>query len=661
VRCIHRIIDWAQKLPQEDFHSIVTKSLVQVILNVSQPLVTQTNPSQASIFTTLIKIIGQIAKTSDSLAAALVSDLNVLPLILTILSGGNSQGTPEELRSSVMSNIVKLQAEQTLATISVASDILPKLPEGDLWKFEIPINDLDSDKRYRMETPPRLVTLQEKINVTDKYFRSIVPVLIDVFGFTVNPQIRRACLECVAKVIWFLDKESLLSGDYAFTSKFISDLMGLSQNFLSRSEEDKEGNELKSFVAAGLQLADILLHRGSSVFEQYLVREGVFDEMKKLVKELEGNCSNPKMTEDDKGRPGLAVMENEPESHSQMEDVLRNIVDDLNKIEENLKGGNQDRTCREEQPTTSILLDDMKSAFATLRQERERQSPRQSEKKVIKSLSGQLYDHKQVNLWMIWICAQMTASMENKDNSSNEELMAVREVLSGNAGFDFQDGILEKFANLLVESHSGSGLTGFELVNSGLVSSLHTFLSKSLDLVDNKSFPSLNHRLSLFYRVFFNGPQVTDTPLSFIENALPRLVSRLQDALSRSECLKVALAIPQSSSLGSTPSMISLLSALTGSNGTNVKEISSPSLQLARQIRLKLVADESDTSFPANFQAIVVSIHAVATFKALEEYIRTRLLIRAQFSSGSETGLDDDWDDDEEDLMDFEEYTDEQV
>jgi hypothetical protein len=333
-----------------------------------------------------------------------------------------------------------------------------------------------------------------------------------------------------------------------------------------------------------------------------------------------------------------------------------NIVDDLNKIEENLTDMSENRPNREEQATNSNLLDDMRSAFAALRQERGRQSSRPSGRKVIKSLNGQMYDHKQVNAWIIWICTQMIASMETEDrNTSSGDLQEIREILSGTPDSAFQDEALEKFAHSLVEAHSGSGLTGFELINSGLVRSLFMFLSRS---PESTSYPSLEHRLRLFYRVFFNGPEFDGITLAFVESALPRLVSRLQDALSRSECLKVALAVPQGSGLGSESSMFSLLNALTRSSGSSGKDIASPSLQLARQIRLKLVADETDKSFPDNFQAIVVSIHAVATFKALEEYLRTRLLIRAQFSNDVEAGIDDDWDDEEEeDLMDFQDYT----
>ena len=50
---------------------------------------------------------------------------------------------------------------------------------------------------------------------------------------------------------------------------------------------------------------------------------------------------------------------------------------------------------------------------------------------------------------------------------------------------------------------------------------------------------------------------------------------------------------------------------------------SSPSL-LARQLRLRLVAD-ADSDVPRNLHNIVVSIHAIATFQALHDYLRPRV------------------------------------
>jgi E3 ubiquitin-protein ligase TRIP12 len=59
---------------------------------------------------------------------------------------------------------------------------------------------------------------------------------------------------------------------------------------------------------------------------------------------------------------------------------------------------------------------------------------------------------------------------------------------------------------------------------------------------------------------------------------------------------------------------------------------SSPSL-LARQLRLRLVAGEDESDVPRNLHNIIVSIHAIATFQALHDYLRPR--VAGLLSSGS--------------------------
>lgn len=86
-----------------------------------------------------------------------------------------------------------------------------------------------------------------------------------------------------------------------------------------------------------------------------------------------------------------------------------------------------------------------------------------------------------------------------------------------------------------------------------------------------------------------------DTPFSV-------LVHKLQDLLSRSEHFEV-VTVHQNTFDGNRSSAASML---------------------AKQLRLKLVADE-DSEIPRPYRNIMVSIHAIATFKALDDYLRPRI------------------------------------
>lgn len=101
-----------------------------------------------------------------------------------------------------------------------------------------------------------------------------------------------------------------------------------------------------------------------------------------------------------------------------------------------------------------------------------------------------------------------------------------------------------------------------------------------------------------FLEVFMKSEgSVEATPFSI-------LVSKLQDLLSRSEHFEV-VTVHQNSYDGNRSSAASML---------------------AKQLRLKLVADD-ESEIPRPYRNILVSIHAIATFKALDDYLRPRIIL----------------------------------
>ena len=80
------------------------------------------------------------------------------------------------------------------------------------------------------------------------------------------------------------------------------------------------------------------------------------------------------------------------------------------------------------------------------------------------------------------------------------------------------------------------------------------------------------------------------------------LVHKLQDLLSRSEHFEV----------------------ITVHHNALDSNRSSAASMLAKQLRLKLMADD-DSDIPRPYRNIMVSIHAIATFKALDDYLRPRI------------------------------------
>lgn len=89
------------------------------------------------------------------------------------------------------------------------------------------------------------------------------------------------------------------------------------------------------------------------------------------------------------------------------------------------------------------------------------------------------------------------------------------------------------------------------------------------------------------------------------------VVHKLQDLLSRAEHFEV-VTVHQNS--------------LDSSRG-------GPASMLAKQLRLRLIADD-DSGIPRPFRGIMVSIHAIATFKALDDYLRPRISMSERSKGG---------------------------
>ncbi|KAF8160476.1 hypothetical protein K438DRAFT_309781 [Mycena galopus ATCC 62051] len=174
--------------------------------------------------------------------------------------------------------------------------------------------------------------------------------------------------------------------------------------------------------------------------------------------------------------------------------------------------------------------------------------------------------------WVVWGAAAARERI-GKDGSEKDVAEALREM-----------------AELFGAPHPF--VSSFELLQSRVVDGLLQFATdgeRKLSLAKRKE-PLLEVFAGRRMKVTNGAP----TPFS-------TFVKKFQESLTRMESLDV----------------------ITVAQGVDDLKRSSPSL-LTRQLRLHLVAgDESDV--PRNLHNIVVSIHAIATFQALHDYLRPRV------------------------------------
>ena len=152
----------------------------------------------------------------------------------------------------------------------------------------------------------------------------------------------------------------------------------------------------------------------------------------------------------------------------------------------------------------------------------------------------------------------------------------------------------------------------FRIEQVGLITSILTgtaikFAPITVDVTRRKEL-----LLDAFVGRRIKGLNVAQTPFT-------TLVKKLHESLTRMESFDV-VTVAQSSD--GAIQFQSPVPNISHSPHLDSKR-SSPSL-LARQLRLRLVAVD-DSDIPRNLHNIVVSIHAIATFQALHDYLRPRV------------------------------------
>ncbi|KAF8906204.1 hypothetical protein CPB84DRAFT_1813845 [Gymnopilus junonius] len=189
---------------------------------------------------------------------------------------------------------------------------------------------------------------------------------------------------------------------------------------------------------------------------------------------------------------------------------------------------------------------------------------------------------------------------ENVDeNGAFENLRnLVKKIITPNSTDQEYSQALAELAELFASPHTS--VSSFELIQSGFVDGLLAFAAD-----DNHSV-SLQRRKEIFFDAFVSRKVKN---LNASQTPFATLVKKLQESFTRMESFEVT----------------------TVSQGSDESKRSSPSL-LARQLRLRLVAGD-DSDIPKNLNNIVVSIHAIATFQALHDYLRPR--VAGLLSSGS--------------------------
>ncbi|TVY22765.1 putative ubiquitin fusion degradation protein, partial [Lachnellula hyalina] len=596
--CVSRVVESFRYHPSK-LEELVSTDLLRAILRLLLP--GTTNLIGPNIHTQFLRVLAFTAKASASLSAELFK-MNVVETLYQILTGVSPPGATEDVASKldsvvIMQALIHRPREQVIETLNVICELLPGLPrESDSFDA---IFDIDaasapptgsSSSRKKSANEKRIELLEGSKDEVKRFAIILFPTLTDAFSSTVNLSVRQKVLTAQLKMLSNLDKdilmEALRSVPYA---SFLAAIL---------SQQDHP-----SLVNYALQAAELLLTRLDEVYRYQFYREGVIAEIAKLANADLVEKSTKSANGDS---PAIeAVNVTEPDGAQKVSEKSE-PVDDANDDDDDDSSDDDN----DDENENDDIPDDIS------------RSPTSSRGSTM-SLDGPPRHITSDVTTMQQIIAQRAKKFlevhETEKNSQNMKKKAVK-ILSS------LQGLASNIESHYLHQGPGNGVelfttlasyfdgdvlesvTSAELLNSEVVRVL-------LDVFNHPDERLSNDARSAFLEVFMGRTVKKKPNTSTAESSATPfsiLIHKLQDLLSRSEHFEV----------------------VTVHSNTFDGNRSSAASMLAKQIRLKLVAPES-SEIPRHYRNIMVSIHAIATFKALDDYLRPRISLSERGPRGT--------------------------
>ncbi|KAB2580967.1 HECT domain-containing protein [Lasiodiplodia theobromae] len=581
--CVSRIVE-SFKYQDGKLEELVSPELLQAILRLLLP--GTTNLIGQNIHTLFLRVLSITARASPRLSVELFK-MKVVDTLYQILTGVSPPDGTEDIATKIDS-VVIMQAlihrprEQVFETLNVICELLPNVQKDGLtYLDDIFDAGYPTDEYLPMSTRSRKSPNDKRLELLDgckeevrRFAIILLPTLTDAYSSTVNLSVRQKVLTAQLKMLSNLDedilKEALRAVPYA---SYLASIL---------SQQDHP-----SLVTFALQAAELLLKRLESIYRYQFYREGVISEISRLAdrptKDLEKQKPNkPALEAEPYGSSSKASseagdedldreMDDGPEDDMHSDDDEENEHDDHHDDEDddddsNSSSSSGGRYDRAPMPNIDDIITLRAKKFMEVHETDQGKEMREKALTILEDLKSLAQEIK--------TCYSSTACDRGED-------LFVR--------------LAEYFDGDALES-----ITSYELLTSGIGDVL-------LELFADSNVSSKLEARTAFLEAFMGttnqSKQKTASTASPI-TPFSILVSKLQDLLSRAEHFEV----------------------ITVHQNTFDSNRSSAASMLAKQLRLKLVADD-DSGIPRAYRNIMVSIHAIATFKALDDYLRPRIAL----------------------------------
>jgi len=589
--CVSRIIE-SFKYQQDKLEELVSPELLKAMLRLLQP--GTTNLIGPNIHTQFLRVLSITARASPTLSVELLK-MDIVDTLYQILTGVSAPSGTEDVASQIdsvfiMQALIHRPREQILETLNVICELLPAIQTERLsfhessydaaFSADGTITNLDTGSITSLNAK-RVELLGDCKDELKRFALVLFPTLTDAYSSTVNLIVRQKVLLAQLKMLSNLDNSILI--DALRTVPYASYLASI------LSQEDHP-----SLVTSGLKAADLLLNRLESIYGYQFYREGVMSEVSKLANKPTTKIEN-----------NLQALKEDPDS--QTPDLMppsekhQPEQPDPNPTVDEPSDGDSDREDHGEDEDGD---DDDDEDEGGPREIREDASPSPSDS----SSSSQNYpipppgSDQDPNVLRAkkFIEVHETAKAKEMRSKACAILTTLQTLAADIENCYLGDGTGEGtklFMQLSTHFHGDplQTITSSELLHSEIVRVLLDVFSSSEEVVSASA-------RTAFLEVFMNSPRQTSTSQRQNTTPFSVFIHKLQDLLSRAEHFEV----------------------VTVSHSALDNNRSSPASMLSKQLRLKLIADD-DAEMPRPYKNLMISIHAIATFKALDDYLRPRI------------------------------------
>ncbi|KAI5290025.1 Ubiquitin fusion degradation protein 4 [Ascosphaera aggregata] len=553
----------------------------------------------------------------------------------------------------IMQTLIHLPREQVYETLNVICEILPRTPDDAYWEnihrmvkttagFETKNirnkhRKHDTSRKNPLADPrikSRVDLLKSLSNEVKRFARILFPTLTDTYSSTVNQSVREKVLIAQMKMLLYLDASvldaALLNVSY---SSFLAAIFTQAQCILNPAETGKSSNLSATLtygfgvsataylipVKYALQCAILLFKRLPNVYIYQFQREGVVAQVERIAK-WEMSVERKKAEKEEKSAGGRS-----DKAHTKSDAGTEDDEDAPQGVDEEY--GNEGEVYEDDDEDYSVVSSDLSDEdyrdLLSIHNEQYQDQVIVAAREFLtiykQSCSKQVHSQAVQVLETLKSLADALRSWYLDPNKKQPMTQLADRQSYGITLF-------KQLAEYFSDDGKSENITSAELLESGIVNVLLDVLGKrcSSSAASARYAPDATDAQADFLSAFM---RLSDDKTSGRSTAFTVLTQKLHDLLSRTESFEVITTGGSSSSFSSS----------SGGNGaaSDVSYSRSSAItMLAKQMRLRLVADDAENSgsrecppIPKHYRNLVVSIHAISSFRTLDDYLRPRLIL----------------------------------